>query len=129
VELPCPLSIPADAAVSFQKTRYLRIRRSCPAFLLLGPLASCGGDAPAGKSSASQADAPGIAGALVDVAAREAAGIRPKPLATPLPGDVLVRQDLSAGFDTSAVTQEKATSTPQVFRRVAGERVSTRTSD
>lgn len=114
-------------------------------------LVACGGDAADDTASANKADSPNLAGAIVDVASREAAGVRLKPLDTPLPGgvipdftygvildmtnavnatvtmrqvsmrireieadaarDVLVRQYLAAGFDTSAVRQEKATYT------------------
>ncbi len=112
-------------------------------------LVGCGGDASNDTAPASNTDSPNIAGAILDVATREAIGMRLKPLDTPLPGnvtpdfvygvimdmtnavnatvnmrqislrtreidadaarDVLVRQYLAAGFDTSAVMKEKAT--------------------
>ncbi len=128
--------------------------------LLLGAvLAGCASDTSANNNpttsgsdanrDASSAQSPGIAGAIVDVASREAAGVQLKPLDTPLPGnvlpdfvygvmidmtrpvnqtvtirqvsmrireidaesarDVLVRQYLAAGFDTSAVMRERET--------------------
>ncbi len=138
--------------------RHLSISFSLSALLLGATLTGCSGDTSANSDPANatssdpgSAQSPGIAGAIVDVATREAAGIRLKPLDTPLPGNVLpdftygviidmstavnqtvtmrqvsmrirdtdaesarnvlVRQYLAAGFDTSAVMQEKETHT------------------